>query len=124
MESQLVIKVVLSLAVVVVALGIAWPGRGVRRMAIRRLGVLLVVCAAVAAIISPELSDRVANAIGIGRGADLLLYGLAVSFGLYAISDRRERAHVHRQILQIARAEAIARAPKPSATQPRRTARP
>ncbi len=34
----------------------------------------------VVVIISPNTSDRVANAIGVGRGADLLLYSLAISF--------------------------------------------
>jgi len=31
-------------------------------------------------IISPNTSNRIAHAIGVGRGADLLLYSLAVAF--------------------------------------------
>jgi len=34
----------------------------------------------VVVIISPNTSNRIANAIGVGRGADLLLYCLAVAF--------------------------------------------
>lgn len=113
MDSQIVIKVVLSLAVVIVGVGIAWPGRGARRMAIRRLGVLVVIVAVVVGIVNPALSDRVASLVGVGRGADLLLYGLTIAFGLYVVSARRDLAHVHRQILELARAEAILRASPP-----------
>lgn len=38
----------------------------------------------VVVIISPNTSNRIARAIGVGRGADLLLYALAVAF-LYLI---------------------------------------
>jgi hypothetical protein len=43
----------------------------------------------------------------VGRGADLLLYGLTIAFGLYVVSARRELAHVHREILELARAGAL-----------------
>ena len=114
MPSQIVIKTILSVAAVAVGLGIAWPGRGARRLAIRRLAVIGVIATAVVAIAVPSLTDKVAHMVGIGRGADLLLYGLAIGFGFYALSARRERNHVHAQILAIARAHAITHAVSPS----------
>lgn len=112
MDSQIIIKVILSLAAVVVGLGIAWPGRGARRLAIRRLAVILVVGLAVLAIAVPSLTNRVASLVGIGRGADLLLYGLTIGFGFYAVGVRREMRVVHAQILALARAHAISQAPR------------
>jgi hypothetical protein len=118
MDPQLTIKILLSVGVVIVGLGFAWPGRGARRLALRRIGVLLVAAAAIVAIAAPSLTDKVAQAVGIGRGADLLLYGLTIAFGIYAIGARRERNLVRTELLAIARAHAIAQAPDPAGPSP------
>jgi hypothetical protein len=118
MDPQLTIKILLSVGVVIVALGFAWPGKGARRLALRRIGVLLVAAAAIVAIAAPSVTDKVAQAVGIGRGADLLLYGLTIAFGIYAIGARRERNLVRAELLAIARAHAIAHAPDPAAGHP------
>jgi hypothetical protein len=53
----------------------------------------------VIAVISPGLLTRVANAVGVGRGTDLVLYTLAVGFGFYVVNqylrgqDAREELH-------------------------------
>ncbi len=57
----------------------------------------------VVVIISPSTSDRIARAIGVGRGADLLLYSLAVAF-VYLIFSLYTRGKEER-----ARLEALAR---------------
>lgn len=63
--------------------------------------------AAAAAILDPGLTQRVANVLGIGRGADVVLYlfvlaFLWVSFFLYSCHLR-----VQRQVTQLARHIAI-----------------
>ena len=58
----------------------------------------------VVVIISPNTSNRIAHAIGVGRGADLLLYSLAVAF-VYMIFSLYTRSKDER-----AKFEALARA--------------
>lgn len=97
----------------VVALFIVWPGRGARRLALRRLGTILLVLVAVGAIIFPEALAAVASWLGVGRGADLLLYGLVIVFVGWAFLSRAERRQMEAQITSLARAQALARAERP-----------
>lgn len=46
----------------------------------KRIALFLLLALGVLAIIHPEIVDRVAKTIGIGRGADLLLYVTVVAF--------------------------------------------
>lgn len=70
--------------------------------------------AAAIAIADPVLTSRVANLIGIARGADLVFYlfvlaFLVVSFFFYAALQRQQR-----QITELVRVLAIQRAERPS----------
>ncbi|HWL61108.1 MAG TPA: DUF2304 domain-containing protein [Microbacteriaceae bacterium] len=113
MDPQLPIKIILVAAVILVAALIVWPGRGARRVALRRLGTILLVFAAIAAIVFPEITGTIANFLGVGRGADLLLYGTVVAFLGFAFTTRIEKRRVDAQLTQIARAQAIASARRP-----------
>jgi len=113
MDPQLPIKIILVAAVILVAALIVWPGRGARRVALRRLGTVALVLGAVAAIAFPEITGTIANFLGVGRGADLLLYGTVIAFVGFAFATRIEKRRVDAQITQIARAQAIASAHRP-----------
>lgn len=112
---DLPIKIVLIVAIALIALAILLPGRGARRTALRRLGVLLLVVLAGVAVVFPDLTNTVANFLGVGRGADLLLYGLVVVFIGYVAFDRVHRHRVDVQLTELTRAIAIAAAEKPDA---------
>jgi len=63
---------------------------------VQRLARTAIWLAAMVAIAEPSLVTRFANAIGIGRGADVVLYAfvlafLAVSFSLYSNQTRLQR---------------------------------
>jgi hypothetical protein len=93
MSRQSVIQILLIAAV----LGIAWRllvGTGQRTQAVRRLGLLLLLGLVVYSIIDPSKTwTNLARALGIGRGADLILYGLAVAFfGFVVTTYKRFRA--------------------------------
>lgn len=77
---QIIVQIVLILAVVLVSLALMRGGSNARHLAIRRI--LLVIFAAMAAlsVFFPSILTRVANLLGIGRGTDLVLYALIVSF--------------------------------------------
>ncbi len=113
MDGQLGIKILLIAGVLAVALFILWPGRGARRLALRRLGTILVVLVAIGAIIFPQALAAVASWLGVGRGADLLLYGLVIVFAGWAFMSRVERRQMEAQITSLARAQALAGAPRP-----------
>jgi len=93
MSRQSLIQVILILG----TLGVAWRllvGSGQRTQAVRRLGLLVLAALAVYSIIDPSGTwTRVANWFGIGRGADLILYGLVVAFlGFVVTTYKRFRA--------------------------------
>lgn len=114
MGDQIVIKIILLIAIGVVALLILWPGAGARRTALRRIGLLALVFIAALAVIFPQLSNEVASWVGVGRGADLLLYGLVIVFIGYVITTRIHHSRIDTQLTELARSQALANAPTPS----------
>ena len=74
----MIIKLLL-LSGLCVAATLAYRGtRSARALAFRRAGLLLVLSTAVVGIMFPGLVTAVANEVGVGRGADLVLYILAI----------------------------------------------
>lgn len=118
MESQFVIKVILIVAFAAFAIFLMLPGRGARHLAMRRLAMVLVLALTILAVIFPNALNGVAHAVGVGRGADLLLYGLIVVFVGNALVQQRRTRHVEREMTLIARRVAIAEAQRPSAAAP------
>ena len=113
MTSQLIIKSVLLVCVA----GIGWmmlrsPG-GARHQAGRRLVTLAFVLFAIVAIAAPSLMAHLAHLVGVGRGADLLLYALVIAFLAQVLSSFRRNAGRERQITHLARRIALNTAPDP-----------
>jgi hypothetical protein len=71
---------------------------------------LLVFAAAIVAIAFPELLNSIANLVGVGRGTDLLLYGMVVVLIGNIISTTRRHRQMEREVTQLARALALAEA--------------
>jgi hypothetical protein len=98
----------------------------VRRHLARRVGLFWVAVwlAAAAAIIRPDSTRAVAGVLGIGRGADLVLYCfvLAVLIGFYAVYVRLRRLDAaltqlvrHLALQQVLSPERSADSPGPNA---------
>lgn len=96
---QLVIQVLLIAG----TLAIAWRllmSYGQKAQAVRRMGLLVFAAFAVWSILDPGVWTRLAQLVGIGRGADLILYGLVVAFfGFVATTFRRFRELENRYTL-------------------------
>lgn len=118
MDNQVAIKVILIAVFAILALFLLLPTRGSRHIAIRRLTMLLLFAIAVVAIVFPSATTAVANLIGIGRGADLLLYGLIIVFVGNSIIVQRRHRQLEEQITTLARREALLEAPDPNALYP------
>lgn len=108
MESnQLVIQIILITAFVIFAAVLIVPSRGARRLALRRLVLVLAFLAAIIAVIFPGLLNDIANLVGVGRGTDLVLYALVVVFVGNAIAAAAQNRQLHREITRLARWAAI-----------------
>lgn len=78
----------------------------------KKIGVILLLIFAVFSVANPEFTNRIAHSVGIGRGADLLLYFMTVAFiGSTLNQYIRNREFEHRTTL-LAREIALLRAEK------------
>lgn len=79
----------------------------------KKLFFLVFTALVIAAVLSPAAVTWVANVLGVGRGTDLVLYVLAVSFGFYVVNDylrgQDAREQLHRLARRIAVLEALDR---------------
>lgn len=60
-------------------------------------------------VIAPELSTRIANLLGIGRGADLLVYLFIIAGLFYAVSLRARIKRLEQQLTALIRQTALDR---------------
>lgn len=118
MSSQLVIQIVLVVAVAAIGWMLLRSPGGARHQAGRRLVTLAFVLFAIVAILTPSLTTHAAHLVGVGRGADLLLYALVVAFLASLLSEFRRNARLERQITRLARRVALDAAPDPDSVPP------
>ena len=108
------------IAVVLAAFSLRGVIRGERPRLIRFVRFLVFATAAIA-IWDPNLTNRVAQALGIGRGADLLIYVVAITvivgfFYFYQTTRRLER-----EITGLVRDIALERAARSASRTPEET---
>ena len=83
-----------------------------------RIAMLLVVAAGAFFVWAPEVTDRIATAFGVGRGADLIFYiWVIITLALIVFLYLRV-ARLSRNVTQLARAVALARPAFPRGTKP------
>ncbi|WP_104107145.1 DUF2304 domain-containing protein [Nocardioides sp. 616] len=79
----------------------------------KKLFFTLLMVVVVIAVLTPALVSRVANAVGVGRGTDLVLYMVAVAFGFYVVNGylaaQSTRNELHRLARRLAILEALER---------------
>jgi len=110
---QIVVQIALVIAVVIVSLALMRGGSNARHLAIRRLMLALFACVAVFSIFFPELLTRVARSLGIGRGTDLVLYGLIVSFLVFMATTYQRFRQLESMVTKLSRRIALDEAPAP-----------
>ncbi len=72
-----------------------------------RLVYLVGAAAGIALVIAPQLSTDIANALGIGRGADLIFYLAIIMALFYGVASRSRTRRLERQITLLVRRQAI-----------------
>ena len=74
----------------------------------KKAGLALLAIAMVVTVFNPALTTWVAQLMGVGRGADLLLYGVTGAFVIYAILQYIARQKEHDRMIRLARRVAAA----------------
>lgn len=77
-------------------------GQAARRLLLVLLGVF-----AIFSVLLPEIWTRLASALGVGRGTDLLLYGLMIAFMSYVATSYQRGRQLEASITRIARRLAL-----------------
>ncbi|MGV8972738.1 MAG: DUF2304 domain-containing protein [Rhodoglobus sp.] len=104
---------IIAVAVIALAAFFWLRGGGARHQAVRRIFMLIFIVAAASSVFFPQVWTYAANAVGVGRGADLLLYFMVLTFlGFVATTYRRFRQN-EEQLTELARQLALARADLP-----------
>ena len=109
-----IIQLVLVVGILVI---VAWlfMKRGAKQLAVRRLLIIAFALFAVLTVLFPGALTRTANIVGVGRGADLLLYAtVLVLLGFLALQEARTKA-AEKRTTYLARRLALDEAEQPSA---------
>ena len=108
MSAYLLIRVLLLLALAVIAWWLTRPVSSASSLAMRRIGIGALVAAAVVAILVPSLANRLAHVIGVDRGVNLIVYGLVVALIAQMVTAYRREARMEARVAALARALALA----------------
>jgi hypothetical protein len=76
--------------------------------AIRRLFIMLALAAGFIAVLFPHLTNSIASYLGIGRGADLLLYAFVISSLFYIVHQYRRQLWQEKVTTDLVRSLALA----------------
>ncbi|AXK45540.1 DUF2304 domain-containing protein [Brachybacterium saurashtrense] len=113
--NRTVIIQLLLVAGIVAIVGWLFVTRGAKQLAVRRLLVIAFAVFAVLTVLFPSMLSRVANLVGVGRGADLLLYAtVLVLLGFLALQEARTKA-AEKRTTYLARRLALDEAEQPAA---------
>lgn len=104
---QIIIKTLLIFAFLGLGLIVLRSSGSARSQALRTLGLVLLLVAAITAVVFPGLIDTLAVSVGVGRGPDLMLYGFIVVFIGHTLSTARKRRAQDAQITELARQMAL-----------------
>jgi small membrane protein len=108
--AQLVIKVLLLVGVAVAVFLLTRSTAGAAHQALRRVAMVVAAVAAATVIINPALVSGAARMVGVGRGTDLLLYGLVVAFACFLATYYGRMRALNRQITALTRELALQQA--------------
>lgn len=109
-------QLLIQLLLVVGVLAVSWRllvSYGQKAQAVRRLGLLLFAAFAVWTILFPDFWTRIAKTLGIGRGADLILYGLVIAFLGFVVTTFKRFRSMEVRYTRLARRIALDEAPSP-----------
>jgi hypothetical protein len=102
-----IIKVLLVAALVTAAFVLVRGRRTALSMLVRRGLALSAICVGVVAVLVPDALTEVAQTVGVGRGADLLLYLLCLTFLFVSIGLYMRLTEMNDRYVELARRLAL-----------------
>jgi hypothetical protein len=90
-------------------------------LAIRRLGGAAIIVVGTVLVLWPNTTTTVANAIGVGRGTDLLLYALVMAFMFTTISIHQKLYVLDQRVTSLVRELALLELERTPATDQQET---
>jgi small membrane protein len=119
LESQVIIQWLLVPAIIAAVLVSLRSRNSLRGQARRKIIAVVTLVAGVVAVINPSILQAIADFVGIARGVDLILYGLALVIiylvGSVSVRFREHEAKVVLLSRALALLEAERRLPQPAA---------
>lgn len=103
----MIIKVFLIAALAVAAFVLVRGRRTALSLLVRRGLALSAIAVGVVAVLVPDVLTEVAQAVGVGRGADLLLYLLCITFLFVSIGLYVRLTEMHDRYVELARRLAL-----------------
>ena len=111
---MILIQLILILAILIVIFRFLAYRDSFKTQAYKKIFLLLLALTAIIVILEPSLLDKIAHFVGVGRGADLLLYALTIAFIFEQFNNYVKDKEEKRKIVKIARKIAINEALKNS----------
>lgn len=106
----MIIRIILIVCTCLLLVRFLRQRNSTRTQAWGKIGAFLIFAAAVGAILFPEVTNTVARTVGVGRGADLLLYLLTMIFLICLLAYSLHRREDRNFTIRLARRLAIVEA--------------
>jgi hypothetical protein len=103
----MIIKLLLIAALAAAAFTLMHGRRSALSLLVRRGIALLAIALGVVAVVFPDLVTYVAHAVGVGRGTDLVVYALCVTFLFTTIGLHMRLAALNDRFVDLARRVAL-----------------
>ena len=106
----MIIKLLLLVALAAATYTLMHGRRTALSLLLRRAIALLAIAVGAVAVLFPDLVTQVANAVGVGRGTDLVVYLLCVAFLFTTIGLHMRLAALHDRFVELSRRLALSEA--------------
>lgn len=103
----MIIKILLVVCIGILGVWFIKNNSTSKLRASNKIGILVLLIFAVVSVIFPNLTDSLAHAVGVGRGADLLLYAVTITFFAYVLNQYIKGKRDEQKIVRLARKIAL-----------------
>ncbi|NUR63058.1 MAG: DUF2304 family protein [Catenulispora sp.] len=109
----MVIQIILITVALLLFAFFVRSSHSVRTQAAKRIGFVVFLILNLDAVLRPDDTTWLAHKVGVGRGADLLLYLLVVAFAFFSVNTFLRFRNLERRFTDLARSIALSNAQPP-----------
>jgi len=103
----MIIRAILVILILAILIWFSTQNTSTKRQAWGKLVALILLVFAVITVLFPNLTNDIAHKVGVGRGADLLLYCVTLVFLVSLLSNYLHRQNDQKKVEKLARRIAI-----------------